>query len=241
MALSLDYDETGLVADYFADRPAGVMIDVGSHGGGTFKPYLRRGWRVVAFEPDAAKHPALARLAGEKNLTVFHDAVGDVPREQAAFFISDESTGISTLTPFRPSHKQAATVRVVTLAGALPSAGVDRIDFLKIDTEGFDLQVLRGHNFAALPPEVVLAEFDELKTRPQGFGFQAIGDLLLSHGYAVWCSQWRPLVRYGSGHTWQRIAAFPCDIAEADAWGNFVAVRQGADVARMQELVRPHA
>lgn len=215
------------------------MIDVGAQFGTSFRPYLNQGWRIVAFEPDSTKLPKLEQYLSNPKLSFFRKAVGDKPVESVQFYTSPESTGISSLVPFRDSHAPSETVEVTTLAIELPKLGVTSIDYLKIDTEGYDLSVLRGHDWS-VRPEVIMAEFDELKTRPIGHDYRAIGDLLLANGYDAYVSQWAPLVRYGSGHAWHSLAQYPCDLHHPDAWGNFIAVRSDAHVQTMEELIAPH-
>ncbi|MBC7784852.1 MAG: FkbM family methyltransferase, partial [Burkholderiales bacterium] len=248
MALSLQYDEAKVVFDYFARHPreprraignAGVMVDVGAHFGTSLRPYLAQGWRVIAFEPDSTKLPKLQPYFASPNLTFFRAAVGDQATEAVQFYTSPESTGIASLVPFRESHTPSETVAITTLSIELPKLGIATIDYLKIDTEGYDLQVLRGHDWS-VRPEVIMCEFDEIKTRPQGFTYRALGDLLLAHDYQVYCSQWAPLLRYGSGHAWHSVLRYPCELHHADAWGNFIAVHSYSHVATMESLIAPH-
>src|SRR5262245_50730536 len=57
---------------------ARCMIDVGAHHGSTLAPFLRAGWRVVAFEPIAANRDVLAtRFGADERLTVRPEAVSD--------------------------------------------------------------------------------------------------------------------------------------------------------------------
>lgn len=242
MALSLEYDEAKLIAEYFAAHwRVGFMVDVGAQFGTSFRDYLRRDWRVLAFEPDALKFPQLARYESSPFLTLVKKAVGDRPSDGMPFFTSPESTGISSIVPFRDSHVPAGAVPVVTLTDELAIMGGRHVDYLKIDTEGYDLAVLCGFPWDRGRPEVILAEFDEIKTRRLGHTFRAIGDLIIRHGYDVYCSQWHPIVRYGGGYGWHSIVRYPCDLFHADAWGNFIAVRSDASTETMARLVGAHA
>lgn len=241
MALSLQYDEASLIHDYFARHPRpGTMIDVGAQFGTSFRPYLSLGWRVLAFEPDATKFAKLSQYTDRPGFTLRTVAVGESAAEGVQFFTSPESTGIASLVPFRDSHAPAEKVAVTTLASELKAAGIREIDYLKVDTEGYDLRVVRGHDWG-IRPEVVMCEMDEVKTRHLGHDYRALGDLLVANGYVVWLSQWAPLVRYGSGHTWHAITPYPCPLHHPDAWGNFVAVRSDANVETMKSLIAPHA
>ncbi len=215
------------------------MIDVGAHFGTSFRSYLQQGWRIVAFEPDSTKLPKLQPYLNHPNLTFYQAAVGDQAGGKVQFYTSAESTGIASLVPFRESHTPSEMVDRTTLAVELSKLKIDKIDYLKIDTEGYDLHVLKGHDWRVLP-EVIMTEFDEIKTRPQNFSFKEIGDLLVSQGYEVWCSEWAPLVKYGSGHAWSSIKKYPCELNHADGWGNFIAIRSDAHVETMESLIAPH-
>lgn len=216
-----------------------MIIDVGAHTGTSFKPYLKQSWRVFAYEPDSTKHPKLDAMLPNPLLTISRDAVADVARASVQFYTSPESTGIASLVPFRSSHTPAEAVATTTLAAEIKKHRITHIDYLKIDTEGYDLQVLKGHDFD-IAPEVIMCEFDEIKTRPQHFGHHAIGQLLLDRGYRVFCSQWAPLVRYGSGHTWHSVAPYPCELHHPDAWGNFIALHPRGNLETLAELLQPH-
>lgn len=244
MALSLQYDEAAVIRAYFADRLKGsindaVMIDVGADFGTSLRAYRHAGWRVVAFEPDSRKFAKLSQFEGKPGFELLKLAVGDQPAASIPFFTSPESTGISSLLAFRDSHTVQANVPVVTLRQVLSDRGIRKIDFLKIDTEGYDLAVLRGHDWT-IRPEVILTEFDEVKTRHLGHHFDALADLLILQSYTVFLSEWFPLERYGANHRWRSVAAYPCGLAHNDAWGNFIAVRNDANVARMSDLLGPH-
>jgi hypothetical protein len=51
------------------------------------------------------------------------------------------------------------TVPCVSLAEYVRTRGIDRLDFLKIDAEGYDFAVLRGFDFERLAPRLIMVEF----------------------------------------------------------------------------------
>jgi len=222
-----------------------TMVDVGAYRGQSFRPFLALGWDIHAFEPDPDSRKHLADVAGEGRITVHETAVADVERDGVPWFVSDEVDSISSLAPFDPSHHRSATVRVTTLARALEEAGVERVDYLKIDAEGFDLQVLRGFPWRRSwrrthPPEVILCEFEDRKTRRLGYGVDDLGGFLLDRGYRVFLSEWQPIERYGAGHRWRRVASYPTPLWDRDAWGNFIAVRPNG-APRMESVLLDEA
>lgn len=224
----LSYDEAHLVRAVF-DLP-GVMIDVGAHVGGALIPYVRRGWRVHAFEPEPSNMEALQGAVGDHPLVTLSDrAVSDVDGLDLTLYGSALSTGIPTLHPFHPSHVPVATVRTVTLASYLEEKRLGRVDFLKVDAEGFDLFVLKGFPWAAIQPRVVVCEFEDRKSKPLGYVWQDLAELLAMHGYRVMVSEWYPVTEYGERHRWRRLVSYPVELHDSSAWGNLVAVRTVED------------
>ena len=232
------FSESEAFLEYFSNRGIGVMIDVGAHFGSTLKPYLQRGWRVIACEPDPAKFPKLQRFDVGPNFTLIKAAVGEFEQEAAEFFTSEESTGISSLTPFRTSHVRSASVSVTTLSRIVEDCDVRDLDFLKVDAEGSDYAVLRGFPWSHLKPEVVLCEFDEKKRSGSEPGYRELGDFLIDRDYCVWMSEWFPIVRDGGNHRWRSVRRYPCELEDPEAWGNYIAVRTDKDVIRMESILR---
>ncbi|MGE4552374.1 MAG: FkbM family methyltransferase [Desulfovibrionaceae bacterium] len=232
-------DEGRLAAALLDGRGPGVMVDVGAHHGGSAKPFLERGWTVHAFEPDPDNRAVLQRLWGaHPNIRIDPRAVGERASAAADFYASDESTGISGLSAFTPGHRRIGAVEVVRLDQVLAERGVTRVDFLKIDTEGFDLFVLRGFDWETLRPAAVLCEFDDAKTVPLGYGFHDLAGFLAARGYHVLVSEWHPIVRYGIPHQFRRLADYPSVLANPAAWGNLLALAEPPDEARLAEALR---
>ena len=44
-------------------------------------------------------------------------------------------------------------------------SSVTEIDFLKIDVEGYDFNVIKGNDFSFVKPRVILSEFEDKKTK----------------------------------------------------------------------------
>jgi len=178
-----------LLRDHVRERS---MIDVGAHQGTALAPFLRQDWRVVAFEPvEENRRKLAARFPGHPRLTVRAEAVSDRsgrrPLQLALhpdgrlhdYYHSLEQVGED------PWHRKGGTVEVPTVAlddliarGELPS----RVGFLKIDTEGHDLAVLRGA--ARLECDVVSVEFwnDGYPQGPSPSPARAMLDLLRERG-----------------------------------------------------------
>lgn len=234
-------DETDLVFQLLmAAEKAGVMIDVGAHHGSSLAPFAQLGWQVIAFEPDSTNRAALSEAFGAyDNVIIDPRACSDQPQPAATLFISPESTGVSGLSAFLESHAASEQVAVTTLAEALKE--YERlshpVDFLKIDTEGFDWMVLKGYPWETSPhPKVILCEFEDAKTVSLGYDFHTLAGYLVAHGYSLIISEWHPIRYYGGTHHWRRFATYPCTLANPKGWGNILAVRDQAHYARLREL-----
>ncbi len=176
-----------VVVPYFQsvrEEGPGRMVDVGACVGRIAEPFLHMGWRADLFEPDPACREPLAALAQRfaGRMAVHPAAVSDQAAASVPFFQSQ--TGLSGLSP-SPYGTTAATLSVpsVRLADFARGAAMERLDFLKIDTEGWDFDALRSHDFTALPPRLVMLAFGtEFAQQPPQAIREGIAEMK-RHGY----------------------------------------------------------
>ena len=234
-------DETGVVARLLAHRTgaAHVMLDVGAHVGSSAAYFHKLGWTIFCFEPDPENRRKLtAALGGKAGVSIDPRAVSDKKASEVSFFSSPESTGISGLSAFRDTHAESARVDVTTIADIAAERGVAAVDFLKIDVEGFDFSVLKGVPWDRLKPDVVECEFEDAKTVPLGHDWRDIAQFLQDKGYAVYVSEWHPIIRYGIAHDWRRVFRFGDGDIAPDAWGNLLAFREDLGLATVGKAFR---
>lgn len=211
------------------DQDTGIMIDVGAHHGASLAPFAGAAWQVYAFEPDTHNRSVLGEtFKGFSNVIIDPRACSDQVQPDAILYASEESTGVSGLSAFLPSHQAAEQVSVTTLAQAMADYDIheQQVDFLKIDTEGFDLKVLEGYPWQDTNhPRVILCEFEDAKTEPLGYHFDDLAAFLSARGYQLIISEWYPVKAYGSLHRWRRFCTYPCQLEDLDGWGNILAVK----------------
>jgi FkbM family methyltransferase len=143
------------------------MIDVGAHHGTSIEPFLNAGWSGIAFEPMEHNRRRMAeRLGQNPRLTIRPEAVSDRTTTRLLQLALDGNGVLHefhhSLEDFKtdPWHTKGPKIEVATVSlddlvarGEVPSA----VGFLKIDTEGHDLCVLRGAS--QIESEVVSVEF----------------------------------------------------------------------------------
>ena len=239
------FDETDLIAALFR---AGVfrgksMIDVGAHEGYALAPFMEMGWCIQAFEPDEVNREKLLQRVSNspngKNVSVDVRCVNDESQVGLSFYRSEQSTGISGLSAFHETHEEAQKVDSTSLSDFYLDNEMDlEVDFLKIDTEGHDLFVLKGFPWDRCKPLVIECEFEDSKTVSLGYNLYDLADYLVERGYLVYVSEWHPIIRYGIRHDWKCWLRYPCKIGHSTAWGNLIAFRETIDESVLEVFLK---
>ena len=236
-------DEAEIIAKLAPNRSgptSSVLVDVGAHNGTITATFLDKGWSVVAYEPDPSNRRQFeVRIGTDPRVQLSTSAVSDKPAESMSLFTSTVSTGISALAAFHESHEPTAVVNVVTLAEDLRARGVERVDFLKVDIEGFDFFALKGFDWS-YSPRYVLYEFENHKTIPLGYSLADSSGYIADKGYHLVYSVWEPIVEYGTRHQWRGLFSSP-PVDVADCWGNVLCFRDRADAALCLQKFGPVA
>jgi FkbM family methyltransferase len=232
-------DEVKILESFLPEK-FGVMFDVGAHVGGACLSFLQKGYTVHAFEPLQRCRAALlfkANAAGcRERLHLDARAVSNVGGQRQTWYTMDDSSGASSMLAFTNGHKKAANVTTVTLRDYCREQCVTRIDFLKIDAEGYDLMVLQGFPFESLKPQCVMCEFEDKKTCLLGYTVHDMIKFLRDRGYYLLVSEWHPIARYGGLHQWRRVVPYPTECQHL-AWGNVLAFSEKPDEVRMKNII----
>lgn len=230
-------DETQIISTMLKgslDTPR-IMLDIGAHRGTSARHFAGKGWKIFCFEPDQSNRSHLiGRLGDRDDVVIDTRAVGAEPALSVPFFSSRESSGISGLSAFRESHEESGRVEVTSVEKILDQHGLDTIDFLKIDVEGHDFDVLRGVPWHRVRPMVIECEYEDAKTMPMGHVTDDIIAYLDNRGYAVYLSEWHPIIRYGVAHDWRRVLPVPGADVPSNSWGNLLAFRRDPGFAEVQ-------
>jgi len=233
-------DETKVILDYL-DYDKGVMFDVGAHFGYSSFDFLTNDWKVYAYEADKYNKQILENTVKNfENIKISPYAISNKNNKLLDFYSSDESTGVSGLNPFTDNHKTNTKVKTSTLDNEIKKYNIKEIDFLKIDTEGHDLFVLKGLNFNKVSPKIIECEFENKKTVDLGYTSNDLADYLLNHGYSVYVSEWHPIIRYGISHQWKQFYKYESQDIDPNSWGNFLAFKDKVNEKKLTKIFRQH-
>ncbi|MGB9498877.1 MAG: FkbM family methyltransferase [Dissulfuribacterales bacterium] len=209
------------------------MIDVGACHGDVSLRFAKKGWRVIAFEPENRNRAIFnKKLQGFMHVSCFDKAVSDVTGDMVPFYVSDEHFGINSLKPFHKTHRQAYNVETIRLDDVLEEMKVHGVTFLKVDIEGADFLALKGFDFEKYRPELVMAEFmDDRSSSNFGYTHHDMAQFMEERGYAVFVSEWAEFDEYGgtdvsiNPHKWLQCKEYPID--HEAVWGNLIFVPKG--------------
>ena len=156
--------EDGILQRLFERKSVGFYIDVGSHHpqrfSNTYRFYLR-GWNGINIDPLPGSKARFDALRG-RDISLelgISDHPGELVYhafEEPALNTFDAGVAASTDSGLISE----ARIRVCRLSDVLDQylSPDQKIDFLSIDVEGLDLQVLRSNNWSNYRPTYVLAE-----------------------------------------------------------------------------------
>ena len=157
-------EEEALIGAFFGDRNTGFFIDIGASDGITAsntRALWERGWTGVFIEPSLDSFLKLAaNYHGCERATLLNVAVG-TKSALNPFFIHPEMSEWASLSSdwvatwkTKPIVQHVLTVRLDQVTSlAVP-------DFLSIDTEGLDADIIESLP-ATYCPELILAEIDK--------------------------------------------------------------------------------
>jgi FkbM family methyltransferase len=180
--------EDVMLARLFDAATPGFYVDVGAWHpteDSVTRHFYDAGWHGINVEPIARQHRlfvterprdinlnvAVAATAGRRT---FHDfsPAGGLSTFEAEIAAKNRALG---------HHCREYEVEVTTLEEIYARHDVRQIDFLKVDVEGAEREVLRGANWSAVRPRAVLVEATEpMGTTPTHGAWESI---LLTHGY----------------------------------------------------------
>jgi FkbM family methyltransferase len=164
----------------------GVLFDIGANMGlWSIQLSKIKNVAVYSIEPSFEIFALLQKnmhSSGAKNITPINLALSNA--DGFGYMFNQHPKNLGTMKVVNDRQDGAYLVRLCTLADLLGYLNIQRIRLMKIDVEGFELNVLKGL-FAgdnAVRPENLIMEFNELIERT-GYTQQESFDYIISQGY----------------------------------------------------------
>lgn len=176
--LWVDYESSSAEGGYFVEFGAGDGSDASNTA------YLERhlGWTGILAEPARSRHAALAR---NRSCHIDTRCVW-IESGRTLLFNETSRPGLSTIDAFSASDAHGPArrdgrrydVETVSLADLLTHwKAPRRIDYLSVDTEGSELDILQHFDFGAWDIRLITVEHNHTPRRERLF------DLLTAQGY----------------------------------------------------------
>lgn len=171
----------------------GIIVDVGANVGKYSEHFLSRhpSQQLLAFEPHPTTFQELSKnLASYPQVKLFNKGVSD-QKGELELFDYEEKDGSSHASLYKGvienihgAKAVSHSVETVALDNILQQYKVGRIQLLKIDTEGHELNVLHGAKYYLTNNlvEVIHIEFNEMNVVSRTY-FKDFYDLLSTNYY----------------------------------------------------------
>jgi FkbM family methyltransferase len=200
---------------YVLHEPNPVILDVGANVGTTLDEFKRwwPGAQMHCFEPQEECWPELERRAAAfapGDVRINKCAAGNLAVEQATFYSHDISSVISgfhkvnldSLDSIQLSRVVEAgsaakreyertlnherTVRVIRLDDYLAEASIEHVHLLKMDTQGFEPEVLDGLGARLSDVDIVVTELMFYDYYERSLSFSSLERFLLPAGFRLY-------------------------------------------------------
>ena len=196
------YSQDLVILDEFFTNPAngskkrgGFFVDVGAHDGVSFSntALMERelGWTGLCFEPLPERFTELQKnrtakcfqaCAYNSEGMVTFSAIKGAPEMLSGITASYDPRHVERID--REVKEHSATVENITvvtlrLADIFAKAGITHVDFVSVDTEGSELEVLEGIDFDAVTIDVLTIE-DNYPDKSQ---MSPVTKFMVSKGY----------------------------------------------------------
>jgi len=151
---------------YFPDYAfKGTMVELGAGDPIRFsasKHFRENGWRCICIEPN----PNFVELHKKEGNEIYQYACSYENIPSASFQVTDLHGGMScSALSLKSSHTgggipatKTIQVEVKTLNTLLSEIGVEHIDLLCVDVEGWEIEVMRGFDVNKYNPKVISLE-----------------------------------------------------------------------------------
>lgn len=169
-----------------------TILDIGAHHGYytlLASKAVGANGQIIAFEPSPKERIRLGehlRLNECQNVRVEPSALEATEEKRELYLVQGAEDYCNSLRPpVVEAGTTTITVQTTTLDSFLNFQRIDNVDFIKMDVEGAELNVLRGAKelLGKRPRPVWLVELFDIRTAPWGYAARQVVQLLAERAY----------------------------------------------------------
>ncbi len=124
-----------------------IVVDVGAHIGSFSLGVARSAYKVLAFEPEPTNYQMLKKnmeLNRLENMSIFELAVSGISGYQDIYTCQGGSSADYSLYEGETMNIKMGRIPTISVEDIIKREGLPRIDFLKLDCEGAEHDILRN-------------------------------------------------------------------------------------------------
>lgn len=203
---SLDLSDTVGHSNYFAIADAGHevlysmvkpgmnIIDIGANVGSTTLNFARltgKKGNVYSFEPDTINHSRAAKniaLNNFSNIRLYNLGLGCQKETANQYNVNETNRGMLRILVNEPAKENFSktTIQIDTLDNVASERNFLPAALIKIDVEGYELNVLKGaENILRSQKPVLFIELDDENLKEHGASASELVSFLTDRGYHV--------------------------------------------------------
>lgn len=152
-----EFGEDVMINRIFKDKKFGFYVDIGAYhpfkGSLTQKLY-KKGWKGINIDISKTSID-LFNLARRKDMNI-NCAIGKITKD-TIFYQNSPINQQNSLQRQNPSQKEIK-IKCFTLNEILVSNQIESVDYINIDTEGTELDVIKGIDFKKIKPSLLTIE-----------------------------------------------------------------------------------
>jgi FkbM family methyltransferase len=183
------YNEEEFLLDYFKGIDNGVLVDIGAADGITnsnSRYLIELGWSGLLVEPNKKNFEKLVELySNNKNIILENVGCSEIHIDSAEFYIdqNDEYQQLSTFSLEQTDKCRRMyncefileKINLIKTSDLLLKHSLNKIDFMSIDTESYDTNVIKGIDFSVCDINLICIEDDNME----------LNEILVNKGYKV--------------------------------------------------------
>ena len=176
----------GVYAPFLKDKSGLTIIDIGANVGLTTYYFSRFAKVVHSIEPSMEHFDVLSHMVKYNNLTnveLHKQAIWIKNHEGKLYRNLDNKTMYSLHGAVQKGNLSAEDVEVVTLDKFFEDNKIEHCDFMKLDVEGSEYEILGGEGFKKVAPKIdaILLEYHAWADRNPG----QLAQCLKNNGFNV--------------------------------------------------------